>query len=45
MGAIILPGTTVEENCFIGAGSVVSGSTKSNSLFAGNPSKEIKSFE
>ena len=45
MGAIILPGTTIEENCFIGAGSVVSGSTKSYTLVAGNPSKEIKSFE
>ena len=45
MGAIILPGTTVEDNCFIGAGSVVSGNTKSYTLFAGNPSKAIKSIE
>ena len=45
IGAIILPGTSIEENCFIGAGAVVSGDTKSYTLFAGNPSKEIKSFE
>ena len=43
-GAIILPGTIIEENCFIGAGSVVSGNTESYSLFGGNPSKKIKSF-
>ena len=45
IGAIILPGATIEENCFVGAGAVVSGRTKSYTLFAGNPAKEIKSFE
>ena len=44
-GSIVLPGTVIEENCFIGAGSVVSGKTKSFTLFAGNPCKEKKSLK
>ena len=40
-GAIILPGTIIEENCFIGAGSVVSGNTESYSLFGGILPKKL----
>lgn len=43
-GSIILPGSIIEENCFIGAGSVLSGDTKKYTLYAGNPCRQIKSF-
>ena len=41
-GSIILPGSIIEENCFIGAGSVLRGNTKKYALYAGNPCKQIK---
>lgn len=37
----ILPGTTVGDNCIIGAGSVVRGSFPENSVIVGNPSKVV----
>lgn len=37
----ILPGTTIGDNCIIGAGSVVSGTVPNNSIYAGNPAKFI----
>lgn len=39
--SFILPGTTIGNNCIIGAGSVVSGNIPSNSIYAGNPAKFI----
>lgn len=39
---IILPGVTINENCIIGAGSVVTKDIPSNCLYAGNPAKFIK---
>ncbi len=44
-GSIILPGTIVEDNVIIGAGSVVRGNLKSNSVYAGVPVKYICSIE
>ena len=44
-GAIILAGTTIEDNCIIGAGAVVSGYVESNSVYGGNPAKRICSLE
>ena len=41
---IILPGVTIGPDCFIGAGSCVSKSTDSKSLWAGNPCKKIKNL-
>jgi acetyltransferase-like isoleucine patch superfamily enzyme len=38
----ILPGAIVADNCMIGAGSVVSKTTTSFTLYAGNPCKKIK---
>lgn len=37
----ILPGTVIEDNCIIGAGSVVKGNIKSNSIMIGNPAKLV----
>ena len=46
MGAIILPGVTIADNCIIGAGSVVSKSfLKPGGVIAGNPAKRICSVE
>ncbi len=36
-GALILPGVTIGEECLIGAGSVVTKSTKAYSIYYGNP--------
>ena len=41
---ILLPGVTIGEHCMIGAGSVVTKSTDSYSLYAGNPCKKIKTL-
>jgi maltose O-acetyltransferase len=38
----ILPGVSIGTNCMVGAGSVVSKSTESYSLCAGNPCRKIK---
>lgn len=39
--SFILPGTTIGNNCIIGAGSVVSGDVPDNSIYAGNPAHFI----
>jgi len=41
MGAILLPGTTIEDNVIIGAGSVVRGHIQSDFVYIGNPCKII----
>ena len=38
-GVIILPGTVIEDNVVIGAGSIVTRSLKSNGLYTGNPAQ------
>ncbi len=40
--ATIVCGNTLEENCFIGAGSLITKSTKKNGLYYGSPAKFIK---
>lgn len=40
-GAIILPGTIIEDNVIVGAGSITRGKLKSNSVYAGVPVKFI----
>lgn len=40
-GAIVLPGSVIEDNCIIGAGAVIKGHIKSGSIMVGNPAKEI----
>lgn len=40
-GAIILPGTIIEDNVIVGAGSIARGILKSNSVYAGIPVKFI----
>ena len=37
--ATIICGITLEENCFVGAGAVVTKNTKKNGLYYGNPAK------
>lgn len=37
----ILPGTTIGDNCIIGAGSVIKGCLEANSVYCGNPAKRI----
>jgi len=44
-GAIILPGSIIEDNVIVGAGSIVKGFLKKNSVYAGNPAKYICSLE
>ena len=44
-GSRILPNGKVEDNAFIGAGSVVNKDIPSNSVAVGNPCKVIKSLE
>lgn len=41
MKSFILPGTTIGNNCIIGAGSVVSGNIPDNCVYAGNPVRFI----
>lgn len=45
LNAVILKGSIIEDNCVIGAGSVVKGHYKANSLIVGNPAKFIKKIE
>ena len=40
-GALIMPGVTIEDNCIIGAASVVTKSIPKNSVVAGNPIRYI----
>lgn len=42
MNSIILKGTTLGENCIVGAGSVVSGNFPDNVVIAGNPARILK---
>jgi len=42
-GSIILPGTKIGENTIVGAGSVVKGELKKNSVYAGNPARYLES--
>lgn len=44
-GAIILPGTNIEDNVVIGAGSVVTGLLKTQYLYAGNPATIIRKID
>ena len=39
---ILLPGTVIRDNVVVGAGSIVKGELSSNSVYAGNPLREIK---
>ena len=43
--SIILKGTQIGENSIIGAGSVVHGVIPPNSIYAGNPAKEVKKLD
>ena len=45
MNSIILKGTTIGNNCVVGAGSIVHGTFEDNCVIAGNPAKVIKVFE
>jgi len=44
-GTTILPGTVIEDNVIIGAGSLVRGTLKSNSVYSGVPVKYICSVD
>lgn len=45
MNAVILMGTTIGDNCVIGAGTVVKGKIPNNSVVAGNPGRIICTLE
>lgn len=45
LGAIILPGTTIEDDVVIGAGSVVKGHITKKSVYAGIPAKRIAGLD
>lgn len=42
---VVLPGVKIEDNCVIGAGSVVVKNIPDNSIAVGNPCKVIKRIE
>ncbi|MGM0340146.1 acyltransferase [Enterococcus sp. AZ007] len=42
---ILLPGTNIEENVIVGAGSVVKGFVGKNQIIAGNPARPIMTIE
>ena len=44
-GSILLPGTIVEDNCVVGAGSIVRGRLLTNGVYAGSPVKRIKEID
>ena len=44
MNSIILKGVTIGDGTAVAAGSVVTKSCDSNSLYAGNPAKKIKTI-
>ena len=44
IGCIILPGSYIESNVIIGAGSIVKGNVKKDSVYAGTPAKCICSI-
>lgn len=44
-GAIILPGVTIGENSFVGAGSVVTKDVPPGCLYAGNPAKLLRKIK
>lgn len=44
MNSTILGGITINEECFIGAGAVVTKNAESRSIYAGNPAKKIKEW-
>lgn len=39
--SVILPGTTIGNNCIVGAGAVIKGNFPENSIIVGNPAKII----
>lgn len=43
VGAILLPGTVIGDDCVIGAGAVVTGSIPAGSVAAGNPARVVRS--
>ena len=45
MNVVVLPGTVVEDNVVVGAGSVIRGRLESNSVYIGNPAVRICSIE
>lgn len=44
-GCCVLPGTTIGDNCIVGAYAVVSGKLEPNSVYAGNPARKIETIE
>lgn len=43
--SIIMPGTVIEDNVIVGAGSVARGKLERNSIYIGNPAVKIRSIE
>ncbi len=41
----ILPGTVIQDNVVVGAGSVVKGTLEGSSIYAGTPSRKVKDWE
>lgn len=44
MNVLVLPGTIVEDNVIVGAGSVIRGRLEANSVYVGNPAKRVMSM-
>lgn len=44
-GSIILPGSIIESDTIVGAGSIVRGRLLSGNVYAGNPAKKVMTLE
>jgi len=43
--SIIMPGTVIEDNVIVGAGSVIRGTLEKNGIYIGNPAVKIRTIE
>lgn len=45
MRSLVLPGTIIEDNVIVGAGSVVRGKLEKNGIYIGNPAVKVRTIE
>jgi acetyltransferase-like isoleucine patch superfamily enzyme len=45
VGVIVLPGVTIGENAYVGAGAVVTGDVQARTVTAGNPARVVRRWD